>query len=110
MNRLRGGESGEKAHAQATAHVGRDTEVTSATLRAGDSRKRRSLGVLAMNVYENMVNCIEVENVSSVLRQYEQLGCGVKAIDNEGCLTLGCGNEDIRVCQRSDEGSAVTTA
>ena len=63
-----------------------------------------------MNVYENMVDCIEVNDVSSVLRHYEQLGCGVKAIDNEGCSTLGCGNEDIRVCQGNDKNSPVTAA
>jgi hypothetical protein len=55
-----------------------------------------------MNVYENVINRLDVDDVSGTLRQYEESGCNVRKESSSYCGTVVCGNEQVNICDKSN--------
>ena len=52
-----------------------------------------------MFVYENQVNCVEVEDVKRAIEDYRGWGCTVKDQAEEGCAMLDCRDGNLYVCE-----------
>jgi hypothetical protein len=56
-----------------------------------------------MFVYENQVNCIEVDDVNKAVRDYEGSGCKLRDRGQGGCVTMDCGEGGLYICEHEDE-------
>ncbi len=63
-----------------------------------------------MNIYENVIDCMEVEDITATVRQFEELGCSLKTPEMERCATLVCSSNELRVCEKREGDPACQLA